>query len=76
MVWPVPETAMGSLPGMQLPRGGLTIYTLRDTIIPLVRSEGPPRTNTSSRALRRGRVGPRKPPAVEGASRVRVVSIH
>ena len=29
---------------------------------------------TSSRALRRERVGPREPPAVEGASRVQVVS--
>ena len=31
--------------------------------------------NTTSRALRRGRVGPRERPAVRGASRVRVVSI-
>ena len=28
---------------IQLPRGCLTVYTLRDTIIPLVRSGGSPR---------------------------------
>ena len=31
---------------------------------------------TTGRALQRERVGPREPPAVGGASRVRVVSIH
>ena len=38
-----PETAIGIT--MQLPHGCLTIFTLRDAIVTLVRSQGtPPRT--------------------------------
>ena len=33
-----PETAMGTI--MKLPRGCLTIFTLRDAILPLVRNKG------------------------------------
>ena len=38
---------------MRLPRGCLTIYTLRDSIIPLVRSKASPRTKMKLKKLKR-----------------------
>ena len=45
LVWPLPETAMGLLCNCLVGALPYTWYTLRDTIIPLVRREGFPRTN-------------------------------
>ena len=46
-VWPLPETAMGLLCNCLM---GALPQTLRDPIIPLVRSKGsPPRTNDLTR---------------------------